>query len=174
MANFEAWKTIDLKTARRVEPYPGTLFTGDSRANLFGVAVLRDGEPVDLTGGSVSGKVARDDGQTVQGTTGAIGGANNKAYIVLPQAAYDVPGNITITLRHTAGSTETVLGAWSAYVWRSGTGSELSPGDVVPSLDEIQAEIAAMRTATANANAAYNRLINYAQSVQGATLILPT
>ena len=87
MANFEAWKTIDLKTARRVEPYPGTLFTGDSRANLFGVAVLRDGEPVDLTGGSVSGKVARDDGQTVQFTVtdGAVYAAdrNNRRNIII-------------------------------------------------------------------------------------------
>ena len=150
MAHFETWYKTDLQRTPQVQAIMGNTFTQDNLGNLMGAVVTDGGEPVALTG-TATGYVIRPDGNTVV-ITGTVDG--DRAYIILPEAAYAVPGMITVTLRLVDGSAKTVLAAWAVNVQRSASGDIIDPGHVVPSLDELLAQIDAMEQGTAAANQA--------------------
>ena len=147
---FETWYKTDLQRPPQVQTIHGNVFTQDNMGNLVGAVVTDGGEPVALTG-TATGYVIRPDGNTVV-ITGTVDG--DRAYIILPEAAYAVPGMITVTLRLVDGSAKTVLAAWAVNVQRSASGDIIDPGHVVPSLDELLAQIDAMEQGTAAANQA--------------------
>lgn len=147
---FETWYKADLQRTPQVQAIMGNTFTQDNLGNLMGAVVTDGGEPVALTG-AATGYVIRPDGNTVV-ITGTVDG--DRAYIILPEAAYAVPGMITVTLRLVDGSAKTVLAAWAVNVQRSASGDIIDPGHVVPSLDELLAQIDAMEQGTAAANQA--------------------
>ena len=147
---FETWYKTDFQRTPQVQAIVGNTFTQDNLGNLMGAVVTDGGEPVVLTG-SATGYVIRPDGNTVV-ITGTVDG--NRAYIILPEAAYAVPGMITVTLRLVDGSAKTVLAAWAVNVQRSASGDIIDPGHVVPSLDELLAQIDDMEQGTAAANQA--------------------
>ena len=70
----------------------GNLFSQDAAANTINIEVTDNGAPATI-GGTVSANVIRADGETVA-VSGAIDG--NKAYVILPQACYAVPGRVEI------------------------------------------------------------------------------
>lgn len=109
---------------------PGNMFSMDNGGNIINVFVVQNGEPVAL-GGSVSANVIRSDGTTVA-ITGALEG--NKAYIILPQACYAVPGIIHIVMKITEGTTITTIAAVTANVYQSSTDAVVDPGTLVPSI----------------------------------------
>ena len=152
MSRFETWLKTDLMQPNQVVPLHGRLFSQDAMSNLIGVHVFSDGEPVESLNGTVTGWVIRADGATV-----AIDGetSGNDAYIILPQAAYAVVGNITIAIRlvDTSGedTVETTLGVCTGYVYRTTTDTIVDPGEVVPDLAELLAAIEAMEEATSDA-----------------------
>ena len=150
MAHFETWYKTDLQRTPQVQAIMGNTFTQDNLGNLMGAVVTDGGEPVALTG-TATGYVIRPDGNTVV-ITGTVDG--DRAYIILPEAAYAVPGMITVTLRLVDGSAKTVLAAWAVNVQRSASGDIIDPGHVVPSLDELLAQIDAMEQGTDAANQA--------------------
>lgn len=88
------------------------MFTEDSLGNLVGVNVYSDGEPVTLSG-TVVGYCILANGSSipVSGTR-----TSNKAYIIMPEVAYKVPGLIVIILKLTDGNATTTLAAVSATV----------------------------------------------------------
>lgn len=157
MARFETWYSADLKHVPQMQVIHGNVFTQDNMGNRVGVTVRDNGADAVLSGGVV-GYIQRADGNTVT-VTGSL--KDNRAWIDLPEAAYAIPGQITIVLRLVDGETKTVLCACTAYVQRSATGSIIDPGHVVPSLEDLLAQISAMEAATdatqeatANANTA--------------------
>lgn len=150
MAVFETLLKSDLKKPVTVQALQGVVFTADSAGNRVTVEVTDGGSPATLSG-TVTGYVIRADGGTLA-VTGTLSG--NKASIVLPASAYAVPGPMQIAIRLTAGSVKTVLGACSGYVQRSTTDTVIDPGHVIPSLEELLAQIAVMEQATADAEAA--------------------
>lgn len=150
MAVFETLLKSDLKKPVTVQALQGVVFTADSAGNRVTVEVTDGGSPAALSG-TVTGYVIRADGGTLA-VTGTLSG--NKASIVLPASAYAVPGPMQIAIRLTAGSVKTVLGACSGYVQRSTTDTVIDPGHVIPSLEELLAQIAVMEQATADAEAA--------------------
>ncbi len=180
MAQFEYWMTTDLKRgSSQVQVLHGQTFTQDNLGNRVGVVVLDSGEPATLDG-TVTGYVIRADGGTVV-VTGAVDG--NKAYIDLPESAYAVPGQIQIAIRLTSGSTKTVLGAMTAYVQRTATGTIIDPGHVVPDIDDIIAKmdevdeaIAAAEEATTAANTAATETsrVNIQQTKNGNVITVTT
>jgi hypothetical protein len=112
MARIETWLECDLKKPVMMNYPKGLMFSEDSLGNLVGVNVYSDGEPVTLSG-SVTGYCILANGSSipVAGTRAA-----NKAYIVMPQAAYKVPGLIVIIIKLSDGSAYTTLAAMTATV----------------------------------------------------------
>ena len=130
MASIVTNLTCELTAPVSVVFLPGNMFSMDNGGNIINVFVVQNGEPVAL-GGSVSANVIRSDGTTVA-ITGAFEG--NKAYIILPQACYAVPGIIHIVMKITEGTTITTIAAVTANVYQSSTDAVVDPGTLVPSI----------------------------------------
>lgn len=139
MAVIESWFNQDLKEAVKVHYLDGNVFSADNAGNLVGVNVFDDGSPASLSG-SVSGSIVRPDGATVA-ASGTL--SNNRAYIILPQTAYAVTGQVSIIIKLTSGSTITTLCAVVANVYQSTTDTVVDPGTIIPSIDTLIAEIEA-------------------------------
>ena len=151
MARMETWLEQDLKKPLNVRMLTGNLFSMDNEGNLIGVTVLDGGEPATL-GGSVSANVIRSDGGTVA-VTGTL--EDNQAYVILPQAAYAVPGLVTIIIKLTSSGVITTLAAMTAIVYRTSTATAIDPGTIIPS---IQTLIDSIDTAVASIPADYSSL----------------
>ena len=140
MARIETWLEQDLQHPVAVRMLTGNLFSMDNAGNLIGVRVTDGGAPATL-GGSVSGSVIRPDGVTVAVTGTLYGG--DRAYIILPQDVYLVPGLVTIVIKITDGTAITTLAAVTAVVYRSSTDSAIDPGTIIPSVETLIADIEA-------------------------------
>ena len=152
MAQLETWIRQDLKNPLQVQYLNGTMFSQDNAANLVGVEVFDDGEPATL-GGSVSANVVRSDGGTVAVSGGTLSG--NRVSVILPQAAYAIPGAISIIIKLTAGGTVTTLGAIVVTVYRSSTDEVVDPGTIIPSVQNLISQI---ETVVASIPADYSSL----------------
>lgn len=146
MAVFETWLKSDLKKPLTVKPLAGNLFSADNQGNLIGVEVMDGGSPAALSGG-VTGYVIRADGATLP-ISGTL--AVNRASIVLPASAYAVIGHVSIVIK--VGTT--TVGACTSYVYQTTTDTIVDPGRVIPSIEELLAQIDACIAATAAATAA--------------------
>lgn len=147
---FETWLRSDLTKPLKVETLHGVFFTADDAANVIGVEVYDGGAAAALSGSCV-GYVIRADGGTLI-ITGTISG--NRASITLPASAYVVEGPVDIVIKVVNGSVKTTVGACRGYVVRSTTDVIIDPGHVIPSIEELLAQIEACEQATAAANAA--------------------
>ena len=129
MARIETWFEQDLRKMLKVQVLTGNLFSQDNEGNLIGVTVTDGGEPATLEG-TVSANVIRGDGGTVA-VTGTLSG--NKASVVLPQAAYAVPGLVTIIIKLTDSDSGviTTLAAMTAIVYRTSTDTVVDPGTII-------------------------------------------
>ena len=152
MARLETWLKQDLKRPLKVQYLGGNLFSQDNQANLIGVEVFDEGVAATL-GGSVSASVIRADGGTVAVPSGTVSG--NKATVVLPQAAYAVPGQVSIVLKLTQSGVVTTLAALVAIVYKSSTDTVIDPGTILPSVETLIAQI---NTAVASIPADYSNL----------------
>ena len=155
MAVIETLLQCDLKKPVQVKQLTGNLFSLDNDGNLIGVRVTSGGQPVVLEG-VVTGYCILADGQTVVVTGDNTGIVDEcKAYIILPQLAYSVPGQINIIIKLTNGSTITTLGACSGYVYRSRTSDEVVPaGTPIPDIATMEEAIRNANTAASSANSA--------------------
>ena len=152
MALIESWFAQDLKKPVRVQYLDGVVFTQDNAGNLVGVNVFDDGEAASISG-TVSANVIRSDGGTVSIATGTISG--NQVSVVLPQAAYAVPGVISIIIKITASSVVTTICCVVANVYKSTTDTVVDPGTIIPSIQTLISEI---DTAVASIPADYSTL----------------
>ena len=137
MAQNETWLNHDMMNAVKVQYLDGNVFSMDNAGNLIGVHLTRGG--VDYDGvGSVSANVIRADGTTV-----AVPGTLYAPYasVVLPQAAYAVPGIISIIIKLTVDGAVTTIGAMVANVYVSTTDTVVDPGTIIPSISSLIASI---------------------------------
>ena len=137
MAQIETWYDQDLKQPVKVHYLHGNVFSQDNQGNILGVNVFDDGSPASLSG-TVNAYIIRSDGATVP-ATGSI--SENKAYVTLPEAAYAIPGIISVVLKLTTGSVVVTLLAVVATVYTSITSSAVDPGTIIPSIEDLIAEI---------------------------------
>ena len=151
MAVIESWYNQDLTNPVQVQYIHGNVFSLDNGGNLIGVNVFDSGEPATLSG-TVSASVIRSDGGTVA-VAGTLSG--NQCYVVLPQAAYAVPGVVSIVIKLTSGATVTTLCAVVANVYRSSTDTVVDPGTIIP---DISALIASIEAAVSSIPADYSSL----------------
>lgn len=147
----ELYYSTDLQRGMTMQPLKAALISGDSDAHRFVVGCHRGNAPIDLSGAGVHGYFIRSNGSTVM-MTGAVEGG--RAILTLPTPCYAYPGRFSLVVKASRdGAVNTILWVEGA-VSRSTTDTVVDPDEVLPSLDELLAQIAAMEEATAQAIAA--------------------
>lgn len=156
MAQIETWLRTDQKHVVQVQELDGNLFTADNMANRIGVILTDNGSPVTITGGITAYMIRADEATLIM--NGASEG--NRAWIDLPASAYTKIGPFSVVIKNGT----TTIGACTGYMYRSTTDEIVDPGHVIPSIEELLAEIentrAAGREATAAANTANTAATN--------------
>ena len=123
---------IDLETGTISRTFLNkALGEGDSYGDRFGVIVQRGGQPVDLTGVSVSGFFIR-----TNGTTEALSGSRSgsKCWVDLPAACYAVEGNFTLGIKLTHSGTTVTARIVDGTIVNTSLGSIYDPGSLIPDL----------------------------------------
>lgn len=160
MAQFRNIFDIDLQRGRK-EPFQlmQPVGEGDAKGIRVGARVTSNGADVDL-GGQCVGKVIRADRSTVP-LTGTISG--NQAYVTLDQTCCAIEGPIQVAVAWVSGTNITTLVIAYGTVVNTITGNTVQPSTPIPDLTQLLAEIDAMRTATAAAEAAATKAVRYDQ-----------
>ena len=125
-------QTIDLETGTISRTFLNkALGEGDSYGDRFGVIVQRGGQPVDLTGVSVSGFFIRANG-TTESLSGSRSGS--KCWVDLPAACYAVEGNFTLGIKLTHSGTTVTARIVDGTIVNTSLGSIYDPGSLIPDL----------------------------------------
>lgn len=141
--NWLIEQEIDLQRgAQAPQVWPNALMLcGDNNAHTWRVTVMDGGEAAQVTG-SVTGYFVRPDGNTVA-VQGSMTG--NVASVVLAQACYAQEGDVKAVMRLSSGTgAKVTLAALILPVRNVLTDSIIDPGEVIPSLDDLLAQIAIM------------------------------
>lgn len=149
MAQFQQWFEQDFTHKIEIRHCESVMFTGDDKGAVVGVRLYDNGAAYS-GGGAVTGAVVRSDGGRVV-LTGTLSG--NAASVVIPGAALAYEGPIGVQIILTSGSQKTTV-LKAVYNVDDTSGPAVDPGELVPDIDELLAEIETMRTATAAATAA--------------------
>ena len=123
---------------------------GDNSANIFGVRMIKDGEPADTTGLACIGYFIRPDGNTLV-INGNVSG--NKAYITLPAAAFIAEGNYTLAIKVSGTGFAQTLRIVDGTVVKTTTETILDPASVIPSLEDLMEVIERAEDAADEINA---------------------
>ena len=144
-------RKIDVDADIQMTPLKSLYASGDKGAHIFELSLYRGAEEVDLSGASAQSYFIRADGYTVP-ITGTISG--NVVTLTLSEGCYYVVGNFNLIIKiSTAESRKSVF--WgNGYVVRSMTDAIVDEENVIPSLDELLAQIAAAESAANAANQA--------------------
>lgn len=146
---------IDLaNTSIRRTFIPQMIGEGDIYANRFGVRVLRNGEPEDLTGVTCTGYFIRSDGGTIP-LTGVVG--IETAFVSLTQQCYAIEGQFSLAIKLTGGGVTGTMRIVDGVVSNTMTGNAVDPGTIIPSIEEL---IEAINEAVAQIPEDYSALEN--------------
>lgn len=116
-----------------------TIGYADANADRFGVRVFRDGEPVDLTGSTCKGYFITAGGVTVLLNNGSV--SNNVAYVTLTSACYSEEGSFCLAIKLEGGSVTGTVRIVDGVVLNTDTGSYVDPSALLPTIDQLIAEI---------------------------------
>ena len=151
MNNQDIWQiaqTVDLaRGAQAPQVWPNALMLcGDSNAHIWRVSVMNGGQPAKVAG-KVTGYFIRADGATVA-VTGSLAG--NVASVVLPQSCYTIEGDLQAVMRVALadGGGVMPLSALILHVRRMLTDSVVDNERVIPSLEDLLAQIERMERGT--------------------------
>lgn len=160
--NWLIEQTIDLQRGVQAPlVWPNALMLcGDNNAHTWRVMIMDGGESAQITG-NITGYFVRTDGNTVTVTGGLTG---NVATVTLPQACYATDGDLYAVMRLKSSSGMITLSALILPVRNVLTDSIIDPGEVIPSLDDLLAQIDACEEATDAANDAADAANQAAQS----------
>lgn len=115
---FETWIETDTTKLPTVMKLMGRAFRQDDEANKVGVIVKENGVAKNFAGNvDIKGFIIKPDGSMIKNITGNK--SDNKAWIILPAAAYAQQGVITVTIKAVNGTEVSTLGAVEAYVYPS-------------------------------------------------------
>lgn len=151
MANVTLAYDADLARGIIREALRPVFATGDKNGHTFEISVKRDGAAVTLTGASVSAYFIRADRSTVP-ISGSVSGS--KASVTLLAACYNVPGRFSLVIRLAMDGDIATIFAGDGAMLQAATDTIVDPENVVPSLSDLLAQVAAMEKATAAANTA--------------------
>lgn len=144
-------RKIDVDAEIQMTPLKSLYASGDKDAHIFELSLYRGAEEVELSGASAQGYFIRADGYTVP-ITGAISG--NIVTLTLSEGCYYVVGNFNLIIKVSIGESRKSVFWGNGYVVRSMTDAIVDEENVIPSLDELLAQIAAAESAAKAANQA--------------------
>ena len=142
---------------------PSLFAMGDKLAHVLRVRVKAGGEPVDLTGWTVTASVVRQDQATVMMAGRAVGDA---AEVTLEAPCYSQSGGFTLSVAIGREQQLITIFCGRGDVTRTRTDSLVDPGHTIPSVDEIIAQYGLMKTAVQNTDAAAKRADDAASGAQ--------
>lgn len=144
-------RRIDADAEIQMTPLKSLYASGDKDAHVFELSLYRGAEEMDLSGASAQGYFIRADGYTVP-ITGTISG--NVVTLTLSEGCYYVVGNFNLIIKVSIGESRKSVFWGNGYVVRSMTDAIVDEENVIPSLDELLAQIAAAESAAKAANQA--------------------
>ena len=142
---------------------PSLFAMGDKLAHVLRVRVKVGGEPVDLTGWTVTASVVRQDQATVMMAGRTVGDA---AEVTLEAPCYSQSGGFTLSVAIGREQQLITIFCGRGDVTRTRTDSLVDPGHTIPSVDEIIAQYGLMKTAVQNTDAAAKRADDAASGAQ--------
>lgn len=142
---------------------PSLFAMGDKLAHVLRVRVKAGGDPVDLTGWTVTASVVRQDQATVMMAGRAVGDA---AEVTLGAPCYSQSGGFTLSVAIGREQQLITIFCGRGDVTRTRTDSLVDPGHTIPSVDEIIAQYGLMKTAVQNTDAAAKRADDAASGAQ--------
>ena len=142
---------------------PSLFAMGDKLAHVLRVRVKAGGEPVDLTGWTVTASVVRQDQATVMMAGRTVGDA---AEVTLEAPCYSQSGGFTLSVAIGREQQLITIFCGRGDVTRTRTDSLVDPGHTIPSVDEIIAQYGLMKTAVQNTDAATKRADDAASNTQ--------
>ena len=142
---------------------PSLFAMGDKLAHVLRVRVKAGGEPVDLTGWTVTASVVRQDQATVMMAGRTVGDAEE---VTLEAPCYSQSGGFTLSVAIGREQQLITIFCGRGDVTRTRTDSLVDPGHTIPSVDEIIAQYGLMKTAVQNTDAAAKRADDAASNAQ--------
>lgn len=158
-------RRIDVDAEIQMTPLKSLYASGDKDAHIFELSLYRSTEEMDLSGASAQGYFIRADGCTVP-IMGAISG--NIVTLTLSEGCYYVVGNFNLIIKVSIGESRKSVFWGNGYVVRSMTDAIVDEENVIPSLDELLAQIAAAESAAKAANQAASAANSAATSARQA------
>ena len=144
-------RRVDVDAEIQMTPLKSLYASNDKDAHIFELSLYRGAQEMDLSGASAQGYFIRADGYTVP-VTGAISG--NVVTLTLSGGCYYVVGNFNLIIKVSIGEIRKSVFWGNGYVVRSMTDAIVDEENVIPSLDELLAQIAAAESAAKAANQA--------------------
>lgn len=144
-------RKIDVDADIQMTPLKSLYASGDKDAHVFELSLYRGAEEIALSGASAQGYFIRADGYTVP-IMGAISG--NVVTLTLSEGCYYAVGNFNLIIKVSIGESRKSVFWGNGYVVRSMTDAIVDEENVIPSLDELLAQIAAAEAAAKAANTA--------------------
>lgn len=145
--------SVDLAQPLKKTYLDMVLATEDNKAHRFDISLYRNGEPLELPSGvSVSAYFIR---YCDNGTLPLTGSASGNVFsVTLEKACYNRFGAFALVIKATEGDTTSTVFYAEGSVFVSRTDTLIDTENVVPSLDDLLAQIATIEAATAAANTA--------------------
>lgn len=153
----------DLNEGLRVVPIQPVFISGDDQAHCFVISVNRNGKEEKLTGATVRGYFIRPDDVTIT-LEGEVNEAG-RAVLSLNSSCYNKQGRFQVVIRAIIDGVKSTVFCGEGRILLSATDSFIDEEDIVPSLDDLLAQIATIEDAVNRANAAADK----ANSAVGAT-----
>lgn len=159
-------RRIDVDAEIQMTPLKSLYASNDKDAHIFELSLYRGAQEMDLSGASAHGYFIRADGYTVP-ITGAISG--NVVTLTLSEACYYIVGNFNLIIKVSISEIRKSVFWGNGYVVRSMTDAIVDEENVIPSLDELLAQIASAEAAAKAANTAATNANNATKAAQTAT-----
>ena len=159
-------RTVDLDKGVHLTPMNQLFATADDGAHTVRVSVLASGEPLSLDSAGIFGYFIRADEETVvmRGTA-----AGNVATLVLPESCYAAPGRFSLIIKATLDGERKAIFWGDGFVTRASTDVIVDPGNEIPSLEELLAQLAELERATLAADNAADAANTATKNADSAT-----
>lgn len=158
-------RRIDVGVETQITPLKSLYASGDKNAHTFELSLYRGAEEIDLSGANALGYFIRADGHTIS-IKGETNG--NIVTLTLSEGCYYVVGDFHFVIKVSIGEIRKAVFYGVGYVTRSATDAIVDEENVIPSLDELLAQIAAAESAAKAANQAASAASSAATSARQA------
>lgn len=142
----------DLNEGLRVVPIQPVFISGDDKAHCFIISANRNGKEEKLTGATVRGYFIRPDDVTIT-LEGEVNEAG-QAVLSLNSSCYNKQGRFQVVIRAIVGGVKSTVFCGEGRILLSATDSIVDEENIIPSLDDLLAQVAALEAAIDNANIA--------------------